>query len=567
MFFAFKNRIARILIVLFLAALLVLVGYDQLRRHGERLLLQEASENMEAGNFQAGLQVAHRAYQRNPDSRPAARLMAVMLEQVEPQAALPWWKRAWELMPDDFEAYTRILTLSMNSAPPEEVLERINRAPPGFQEKAEFHKLAALVYLRYQDYPRALNAFARAIELDPADDESRLGQSLIRSQSNRPDEAEEAFRQILQATEPGHPAEAQALYNLITSNLNARLEPARIAALTDRYLGLPTTDFAKRLEAVRVATRLFPSKKEGWLRVLEEEALRHPSRLAAYAHTLNHAGDSQRVLSLRSHFHDRRREFPHLDTIMLDALILERQWTEAAAWIEAISEASRTPWQQMALRVAGVQGEWQRLDSNLLRLILKQNVSADQLRGISARAGFHQWDNIQEAALWARADLRGHEVPALRELYQFYQSRSDGLGVLLTSEKMLQADPASLPAKASSAHLNLCRGTNMTKAHRLAEECYRLKPESVQIRMLYLLSLHLQGNSPEAFALLDQFTPEERRTKGMGLYLDYFDWISGRLPVPPAWDTAPEGYLDLELMLLSRLIREHQREGQKESGL
>jgi tetratricopeptide (TPR) repeat protein len=553
----FKRKSVWVLLVLLLTGIAAVSVYFYLHSNAERALLEKAEDTMQSGDIQGALKQAQALHQRNPKSVSAARLIARGLERFDARSALPWWKRTWELKPDDFEAYTRVLSLSMNAASQDEILKLIDEAHPDFQKDPGYHKLSAVAYLKIRMPDAAHASFSRALELSPNDWEARLGFLLIEAQSLDEAQAQHAFSEILQLTEPGHPAEAQALFNLVTSNLNRHLSPDQLIKFTDRYLELPARDYSKRLKLALEAASRHPAEKDRWWGIIEAEARDHPAYLSAYGHAMNQIGESSRILRLQGLIESRREEFPILNDLFLDTLILEKRWPEVIDWVETVPEALKSPWHQVVREVARQNGQWQNLDRERLRLSLQQRQVPAQLHWISNRAKFHQWDTVSEAALWTKARIPGPEQQhAVRELFEWFQSRRDGRGLYLAAELLLKIDPDSLIAKATVAHLSLCLDVQAQRAHRLAKECHEKAPQSPQLRMIRMLSLHLQDLDAEAFNLLSQFTPEDRQLEGMRLYLDFFEWISGQRHQPPNLENPGPGYLDLEITLLRKLILE-----------
>lgn len=554
MFIFLKNKVLWAAFGLLVAGILALTGYDLLKANSERVLLEEGEALSRAGDIQGALRHARLLYDRNPESAPAARLMARELERIDPPMALPWWNRTWELEPDDFEAYTRVLTLSLAVRPPDEILRLIGKAHPYFQDNPDFHKLAAVAHLQSGRPDASHASFTQALELRPEDAEARLGRLLIEAQARDAGQADRAFREILRKSEPGQPAEAQALFNLVTSNLNERLTEGQIVDYADQYLHLETDDYFKRLKLAVSASIRSPSNTDRWFRMLEEEARAEPERLPSYAHIMNQVGEVQRVLALHSVIASHRERLPRLNDVFLDALILEGRWADGVAWADTIPEEVRSPWHDLARDVAAKNGQWRDLDREKLRLSLKRIESPEPLRKIASRAQFHQWHAVTEAALWAEAEIKGSERRAARELLRWYQTRQEGRGLYLAAEHLLKFEPDSLPARATVAHLSLCLGVGPARAHRLAKECYEASPDSPPLRMIYLLSLHIQGADDQVSELMSGFAPSDRHLPGMDLYFDYFDWVSGTRTAPPSLESIPEGYLDLEIQFLRQQV-------------
>jgi len=441
----------------------------------------------------------------------------------------------------------------------EEVLGIIKIAPADFLALPEYHKLVAVAYLKTGYIDSAHEAFKRALELREGDWEAHLGLLLIEAHARDIEQADQALETILHLAEPGNPAEAQALFNLVTSDLHERLTGEQIIEFTDRYLELPEAVFAKRLTLALTAaahSSVSLAKKNHWFQVLEDEASLSAKRLAEYGQAMNEAGESNRVLALRKTMVSQREQIPFFNDIMLEAMIREQLWMDVVQWVDQIPEDQRSPWHLIAREVARSDGNSDDVQTAMLRKIFQAASGPGQLRWVIRRARFHQWDRIYEAALWAECDIPGAEMRASRALFEWFRSRGEGRGLYLAAEEVLKSDPENLTAKATVAHLSLCLQISPRRACRLAKECYQAQPSSAPLRMIYLLSLHFSGENQEVMELISAFHPQDRGMAGMGLYFDYFDWITGTRQVPPDLENADQSYLDVEIDLLEELILE-----------
>ncbi len=529
--------------------------YDMLRDYGEKELLKDAAAQLEAGQLENAVRFAYKVYQRNPTSDQATRIIAQCLEQINISIAVQWWEKTLRLKPNDFEAFSRVLALKLNASNSGEMEAFIDSASPEFRSNPDYHKLVAVAYLKMSKYELAHEAFSRALELKPQDTNSLLNKLLIESQSSSQDRARSAFEEILQLAQPGSPTEAHALFNLVRSDLNQRLTTSQMVEFTERYLQLQQPDFSKRVEVIVTAVKLCPDHRLRWLSQFEAQNINTSARLAYYGDALNRAGESQRVLFLVERIRSQRREYPRLNDTYLDALMMEEKWVEAQEWLNSIPEASRILWHDVVRRVLDVDRHWNQLNRNLIKLKLKQVEDPSQLSWILAKAELHGWGLIKEIVLWELSEFPGYQFTALNQLKEYYSKRHDGLGVLQASRKILEIEPDLLGAKATVAHLEMCRKVDSKTAYRLAETCYEQSPELPTLRMIYVLSLHLQGRDGEAFLILNGFTAAERELPGMTLYFEYFDWISGAKSEPPHLDVIPAGYLDLEIKLLKKLVK------------
>ena len=538
-------------------AILTACSYFYLRERSQNSLLIQAASYLEAGDLENTLRLAHKVYQRDPASIQSNRMISKALERINPRLALPWWERTVELNPQDHEANIRVLLLKLNTGSFEEIQKLIDRSPGSLREQSSYNEIVAMAYLHYGKYDLAYKAFAQAIELNPNNDDAKMARLLLESQSTDTLLSRAAIDKIHQLTKK-HENAPDALFNLLTSNLKQTLEDSQYIEYTDQFLGLGEQDFSRNVEVVIAGAKRIPQERDRWFIQIETELIDAPAKLAFYGNALNQAGLSARVLELHERFETLSLEHLEIYDVYLDALLMEERYEEALKWLNKIPVESRSPWHIVMQRALELKQNWKLLDRRTIELELNQAGDLHQLSVMLNKTELHQWDTFQEVILWKLAENSGNETLALKQLKQMYVNQLDGLGVLLTSKKMYEINPELLGAKATIAHLSLCRGINLSYAHLIAEECYNQDPANPYLRMIYLLSVHLQENAELEKLLYEEFTAAERGIESMKLYFNYFDWIYHVNSRPLELENIPEGYLDLEIEFLKKRVSERE---------
>ena len=97
----------------------------------------------------------------------------------------------------------------------------------------------------------------------------------------------------------------------------------------------------------------------------------------------------------------------------------------------------------------------------------------------------------------------------LMVLFAHYRDRLDAAGLRRTFEKILELRPDDVLARRSLALLYLLGGMQAGRVREMSLELYTADPVNLDNLLVYAWSLHVQGRTDEALALLDRRPPED----------------------------------------------------------
>jgi Flp pilus assembly protein TadD len=120
--------------------------------------------------------------------------------------------------------------------------------------------------------------------------------------------------------------------------------------------------------------------------------------------------------------------------------------------------------------------------------------------------------------LWRVLSTFPREQWAGIELDSIYSSAGNTRGLLRLYSALLAAPAPDLTIKNNYAATSLLLGLNAEKATRIAAEIYTQSPEDPIVASTYAFSLHQQGRTKEAIAILAKLKDDVRHQHPVSLY-------------------------------------------------
>ena len=396
----------------------------------------------------------------------------------------------------------------------------------------------AATALRFNRLPVAIRALAAV----PADEQKRLDflemEGIVNSALGQPSKAARAFAEIVRLAPTGRAAKS-ARVNLAQIWLLSRIpgEPENAMKTLDELAGDPEFD-APSLRAISQwdlqkndvtkalcdAYRLAQSPNSNFedrLRMLDILTLAECPLVDSALRWLqiSAVGDAARTAKLAEWMIERRGPESALKwwegltagelakmpvpVVLADCRLMLKHWTKAESLLSNQNWGSLEP-QRNALLSSAYAG----VDANLERLSWESAVATahGQKQVLASLARFALAKHRTEEAialLWQIPDTDPEYTWARRTLFIHFRQENDLKNLLRLQEDALAHYPMDASTKRSIAVLLLIAGTDPLRASRLAREIYKSAPGSIANAAVYAYSLHCNGDSRKAAAILD----------------------------------------------------------------
>jgi Flp pilus assembly protein TadD len=523
-------------------------------RHKEARAMSRARTLLAAGDFANASLSARVALQLNPRNAEACCFMAQLAELAHSTAAIDWRRRQVEIAPtitNQLELAATALKFEGPAFPL--AAQTLETAAPVAQDYPAFHVLSALVDLKANKTPDALEHFRKAARIEPANPMHRLNCAVLELQSPDAETAERAASELEQLTQHPH-LQPLALRSLIADRIR-RKDWSQAKQLSDRAIGLARSNFEDQLlrltvlqgpwlegavgRAEKMLSLGFPAgrvphesgsfnKHDSSISALGFDAYLAHIQTSASSNALQVYGlcewmgghglaaealewlnrldaslcKAQPIPFAAANLYAAMADWPGLEEFLngpnwQEMEFLRQAFLARAAWGQGGDPAGDARW-RCAVRSAG-----NRLGALLFLLRLSE-----------------EWNKDPEEVLLGIWRGFPREKWAIEQLEAHYRSTGNtrGLNRIYTSRMDAFEPRCDVTNRNDFVCTSLLLGIHLPRAHDLARQLHDENPNDVILASTYAFSLQLQGKTNQAREVFARFDKQSLEQPAVALY-------------------------------------------------
>ncbi len=505
----------------FVLLVLLIWGGSGIYQHWrERHVLRRAAAYLSGGDVRAAALSAQRAYQLDPESVAAARMLAEIDEAAGNRSALDWRRRAVQLAPNSPADQIALAECALKFEEIGIATKALTTVSPSAQTAA-YHACAGRLEEARGRPAEAREHWAKAVQAEPgnAGYQVRLATvSLILPDPAVQQKARETLEKMSR-----DPAQRAAATRALIADAAKRRNAERVLELARELEAFPEASFQDALLYLDILRQLRRPEFTAFLTTVEEKAVTHPADLALLVSWMNKSQLSALALNYTKGLDPELLKQWPVPMALADSYLGVGDWPGLATFTEGQSWSTldflRRAYLSRALReqrktVAGDR-EW--------AAAIKETANQPRLVAVLARTVI-QWRWIDEAVvlLWSLAKDPAERDEALSALYRYYSETGDTGGLYRTVSRLVEAHPDDLVLQNNLAQLGLLLDAEPERARKMAADLYQKKPDDPGPASTFAFSLFKQGNAAGAVHAMARLTEEQLRVPALSAYYGIF---------------------------------------------
>ena len=477
-------------------------GVPRLRLYREQHYAQQAQQLLAKGDLRRAFIRAQQTLGLNSSNAVATRVFADLADAVGAPEAVYWRQRALLLMPSVTNQIALASTaLRMEAFPFLTASKTLNTIGPSFQQSAAYQRVAGALALKLSNLQEAEQHYAEALRLEPNNPANRMSLAVIRLQSKDPKIITDS-RTTLELLRTDRQLGLLATRSLVDESIG-RNDYAHAEILSRQVLTNSQSSFSDRILHLAILNARHSANFEAFLAETEQLAkvnFFEAGELASWMNTSGYARQSRDWLnSLPPQFIQQGL----LPITLADSYAALGKWQE----LESHLEHGRWPGLEhvrlamMALAASKLSNEsavslaWH----NAVQFASHSPGDLNMLSKLSAAWG---WKEKTEEVLWTAAREYPDQSWPTKSLNLLYAGQRDVAGLRRVAQIVLQRNPMDNPAGNNYAFFSLLLDVDVAKAHAIAAQLYATAPKNPVYASTYAFSLHKQGRTKEALAIL-----------------------------------------------------------------
>jgi tetratricopeptide (TPR) repeat protein len=579
-----RVNLKRVLLVTgIVAVVLGALGYWQgrplYRKHKERNFLAMARLFMGKGEDMKAVICARNVLFYNPTSSAACEILSELADRSKSPQAVVWRSRVVELSPTLENRIKLVDSALRYDTPPYPVASKaLDEFPEADRKGVTFHLLSARFALQLRQINRAESHLEDAIRLEPTNALHQLNLAAIRLGSTNAAVAQTA-RQTLEGLRHHTTVGLEALRNLTSERLS-RTNLAEARAYSEELLADPRCVFNDRLLHLAILRTLRSAEEGPFLRKLQSQAVTNAVEIAELANWMLTRGQVQDALEwlrqlppeVRSRqpvpvtlaaCHETAKDWKGLQSFLEKEKWGDQDFLKSALLAKALRNQNEPTvadsyWRE-AVRLASERAEFLALLAQTARSWGWSAEAMDLLNLLSTRYTAQPWaihyvfqqhhsmgntqamqqvlsgllnpastnaslKDTEEAlsTISARFASQPWALWLLQHLFDHYLATGNTPGLYQILSTALNRDSESTILKNNLAAVSLLLRTNLTMAHQLASQAYQREPANPIIASTYGYSLHVQGKTVEAVAVMEKLSASDLRKPALAVYYGCF---------------------------------------------
>lgn len=494
-------------------------GLPKYRALMERQYSQQAELWFRKGDLSRAVLRARQTLSLNPTNLPATRVLAEVADLYNSPWALYWRQRAALFTPTPSNQLSLASTaLKFETFPFATALRALAAVPPEARATPTYHLLSGAAALKLGNLQEAEQHYAEAARLDPDNPATRMSLAVVRLHSRDPQVLRDA-RTTLELLRTDRSLGLLALRSLVAESVE-RGELARAEALSHQVLTNAQASFSDRILHLAILQAGRKPQFAEFLKETQTRAGRNVFAIGELAAWMTSAGLAQEAREWLNGLPGNIAQEGLLRIAVADTYVALGQWKELEDYLMSASWPGLNHVRFAMLTLARwKQTGGSRQASAAWGMALRAaSLSPGNLNTLARLVASWGWTDEAEDALWYAADRFADQPWPLQVLEQYYTSRRDSAGLRRVAAARLRRDPTDREARNNYAMLSLLLNKDLAIAHEMAEQVHEAEPRNPVFASTYAFSLHLQGRTPEALAVLRELGPEQLSEPSVALY-------------------------------------------------
>ena len=515
----------KIIITVLVLAVLAVGGWlarPAYRAHKERRFAQQARLALEQNQFRIALLNAQQTLVLNSNNLAACAVMAELADLSRSAHALSWRRRLAELAPTaEHRLAFAACALRYERAPFPLATQTLEELTGSATNSVAYHVTVAQLALRLGRNDEAARHFESALRVEPTNQLHRLNLAVVRLQSQDAAVSAQAHAELekLQTAAQASPLQRLMAGRALVVHHEGRRQFAEAEQFSSVVLRDPTSAFADRLEHLAVLHAGKNPQFDSFLAGVQREAATNALAAADLITRLTELGRATNALAWVQTRPAAFRLEPPVPIAVANAQATAGRWREMEETLRGQSWKEQE-FVREALLAYAVR---QQLETNVASVHWRDAVRLatprpEQLATLAQMATGWRWTSEAEAVLWIAARQFPSERWPLDSLQNGYMQMRNTRGLFEVNELLLTRQPANAIVQNNWATLALLLQTNQTRAHQLAQQVYGPATNNPGFVSTYAYSLHVQGRTAEALALMEALPTKDLETPALASY-------------------------------------------------
>jgi predicted Zn-dependent protease len=476
-------------------------GWTVYKRVRQKQMMTRARALIAAKDYaQAGMAI-QRALQLNPRDVGAVRMMVEATESLGARDALVWRRILAEIEPgvlDNYLGWAKV-ALQFGQVPmAEQALANVDEAG---RQTAGYHDMAGQLALALNDPAKAETEFAKALALEPNNEEFRFNLATAQLQSSDAEASRKAREEIRKLEET--PNLHRRAFRVLMQDALRHKDWQTALALARDLQAAPDATFEDGALFLGLLRTLQRPEFRSYLLHLQERAAKNPDHIAALIAWMNRNTLTMVASEWGRTFPDEIRSQPPVAPALAESYANLRDWEKLRALV-AEADWKDLDYMRMALhaRVLREDGDLPASGSQWANAVKAALGRPEALGRLAAFATTARWETETNDLLWKVAQGASNQHWALAELWRRTGAARDTRGMLNVATRILELKPDDSTAQNNVASLSLLLGVNIERATALALAAHKKESANPGYAATYAYALHIQGKTQEALALM-----------------------------------------------------------------
>ncbi len=469
-----------------------------------RRLIDQAREMFAKGKFYQASIAIRASLAENSQNPDAYKLMADLLETVGSSSALAWRQHTVESLPGDVTAKIALARSALRFSKLEIAASVLKQVDAENRHRTDFLEVEGGYFSLTGDREGAIRDLKEILARDPnsrSAASAKLNLARLWLGSTRPNESKSA-KEMLDSL-AGDPLLGPDALRLTIEDASRRRDWPVALGASFRLGTFPQATFQDRQLQLEVLVAAGSPLGDFVLRCFQL-SVRTAEQAASLGQWMLGRFGPGRTIEWLNTLQDPLRSDPTVLTLRTACLEMTGNWSDAEN-ILTIREWNRMESSRLALlaRVYRRQGQTERATEFWGKAMRAARNMPGALTKLADIARVEGWETEAAEALWEIPITDPDYRSAQADLFEYYRRLNDANHLLELFERALELTPDDLDSKRSVAVLRMITGRQVERAYRLAAEIYQSNPNAIDNAAVYAYSLHLQGKSREAAAILD----------------------------------------------------------------
>ena len=536
-------------------------GLEKYRQWQQRRLIASAQSFLKNGDARSAWLTAQQAFNRDPHSAEACKILVTVADNEHSPAALLWMQKLIELEPRENLHFIRLAIIACRFNEPSVAEQALTQVTGADRDTSAFHQAAAALALAKRDLPSAEEHFQKAVALESKNKSLQISLATLHLVGGNATAASEA-RGVLEKFSADSEVRAAALRALL-ADASAQKDGARAMQFATELHAAPGATIDDQLLYLGELQRAKSSALNGALSELQKNCASKAGTAASLMVWMNAHGLARDSAAWGG-------ALPvALRTQMPVPIALAESLTALAEWENLRKLVNKADWGALDfLRLAiharasvEISGNIRGSDFDLKwnRALIATHGNPNAAVMLARLVENWGWKKEAAQAWWIAAGQTTGQRPALEALFRIYSDEKNAPDLYRVARKLYELEPASPVAKNNLASLALLLGRDLPEAHRLASENSRQNPAEPVIASTYAFSLLLQNRASEGIKVMEKFPASALSEPSIAAYYGVVLVASGE-----AEKAKP--YLDIAMENKAQLFKEEIVLVQKAAG-